>query len=184
MTTTDTDALTEKDMRALRRRMSPEERFWSYADKGGDCWMWTGGLDASGYGQFTVVRGEHVRAHRHAYALVVGPIPEGKVLDHLCRTRACVNPAHMEPVTNRENVLRGDGITALNARKTHCPAGHEYTEGNTYLTAGGKRQCRQCNQARTRKAGERKFVCPECGAEGLRSNRHRHARLKHGRGVA
>ena len=154
--TTDTTALQEKALRALRRTLSVEDRFWSYADRSGDCWVWTGGLDASGYGQFTPKRGQHVRSHRYAYEMEVGAIPEGMVLDHTCRIRACVNPGHLEVVTNRENVLRGTGVTAINARKTHCPAGHEYTPENTYVRPAGGRQCRACAVVRHRRQRRKK----------------------------
>jgi hypothetical protein len=89
-------------------------RFWSKVDRTGDCWKWTAGLTGSGYGRFRWDGGE-VAAHRFAYELLVGAIPDGLQIDHLCRNRACVNPAHMEPITQRENILRGVGRAALNA---------------------------------------------------------------------
>ncbi len=84
----------------------PGERFWAKVDRSGECWLWTGNVYRDGYGQFYVER-RQVRAHRWAYESEVGPIPEGLVLDHLCRVRLCVRPSHLEPVTNRENLLRG-----------------------------------------------------------------------------
>ena len=110
------------------------------------CWLWTGARSSNGYG----VSWHNLRAisaHRFAYELLVGPIPEGLTLDHLCRVRHCVNPAHLEPVTMRENLLRGEGWTALNARKTHCPRGHSYDDENTYIS-GGKRYCLTCRASR------------------------------------
>ena len=113
------------------------------------CHLWQAYINRGGYGQFRVGT-RTVLAHRFAYELSVGLIPEGLQIDHLCRVRDCVNPAHLEPVTNRENALRGIGPTALNAVKTSCSAGHLYDEANTYTTTGGWRQCRTCNAARER----------------------------------
>jgi hypothetical protein len=89
------------------RKPDTETRFWSKVERRADdqCWPWQGTVLASGYGQFRVGLG-HARAHRYAYELLVGPIPDGLTIDHLCRNRACVNPAHMEPVTASENVKR------------------------------------------------------------------------------
>lgn len=118
------------------------------------CWLWTGSLTvAGGYGQFRS-GGRPRRAHRLAYETLVGPIPDGLHLDHLCRTPCCVNPAHLEPVTGPENTRRGVAGMAQLAR-THCPRGHEYSERNTYLEPrrGGKapgRHCRECHNARGR----------------------------------
>ncbi len=109
----------------------------------GDCLMWTGGR-RGGYGRFRV-DGRIVSAHRWLYEQLVGTIPAGLVVDHLCRHPACVNPEHLEPVTQRENVLRGEGVGARHARKTHCPQGHEYTDENTY-TWNRQRFCRACHK--------------------------------------
>jgi hypothetical protein len=87
-------------------------------------------------------------AHRVAYEIYRGPIPEGLVLDHLCRNRQCVNPSHLEAVENRTNILRGTGFAAHHARKSHCPQGHEYGTENTYLDKGGMRHCRACGHDR------------------------------------
>lgn len=115
------------------------------------CWNWMGYIRVEGYGS---TNGE--MAHRAVYRQRVGPIPDGLDLDHLCRNRRCVNPEHMEPVTHRENMLRGDTIFARNAAKTHCPAGHRYNERNTYVARGGKRKCRPCNAVREREYRQRK----------------------------
>lgn len=128
--------------------MSLEERFWAKVDKGDGtgCWLWTGARNDVGYGQIWV--GDRiVYAHRAAYEMLVGPIPEGMQIDHLCRTPLCVRALdHLEPVTQRENILRGTGFSALNARKTHCPQGHPFSEENTYYTEHGSRRCRTCSR--------------------------------------
>lgn len=106
------------------------------------CWLWIGALRPTGYGVFNE-GGKRYPAHRWGYESLVGQIPKGLQIDHLCRVRSCVNPDHLEPVTQRENILRGNGIAAINARKTHCKRGHPLTAGNVYLSAK-RRQCRQC----------------------------------------
>ena len=106
------------------------------------CWHWTAGRTPDGYGKFWS-NGGYAYAHRWAYELLVGPIPDGLALDHLCRVRHCVNPQHLEPVTTAENASRGEGITAANERKTHCLRGHEFTPENTYERPEGRR-CRTC----------------------------------------
>lgn len=111
------------------------------------CWLWVSGIKMNGYGQFHVSseKGSYknVLAHRFSYELIRGPIPEGLELDHLCRQRSCVNPYHLDPVTRKENLLRGEGACAKNARKTFCKNGHEFTEENTYTYKKG-RACRTC----------------------------------------
>lgn len=125
-----------------------EQRFWAKVEKTNACWLWQGTKSADGYGRFRVSENKRLEAaHRYAYGLLVGPIPEGLTLDHLCRNPGCVNPDHLEPVTLRENILRSDGLPARNARKTHCDKGHPFSAENTYLL-GGKRHCRQCGRDR------------------------------------
>jgi hypothetical protein len=133
--------------------LSRADRFWARVEKTDTCWLWTGSLNKDGYGQcFTGrVRRAETSAHRWAYVALVGPIPDGLVIDHLCRVRNCVNPAHMELVTPRENTLRSPvALAALNAMKTHCLQGHPYDEANTYLYRG-MRFCRTCYRAKERR---------------------------------
>lgn len=131
------------------------KQFWAKVEKTDNCWIWNG-CRVAGYGQFSV-NGKGKRSHRIAYELLVGPIPVGLHLDHLCRNPSCVNPAHLEPVTSRENTLRGNAMFAgdHNRRKTHCPYGHEYTPENTYRSKKG-RECRTCGRMWVRRYAERK----------------------------
>lgn len=133
------------------RTEAPAARLDSLIEKSDGCWLWLGDHDARGYGRITH-KGKARKAHRVVYEAVAGPIPDGLVLDHLCRNHGCVNPAHLEPVTNRTNVVeRGHTVTAANAAKTHCRQGHEYTPENTATQRGGsKRVCRTCESARNR----------------------------------
>lgn len=112
------------------------------------CWEWQGWTSLDGYGELQINK-KSLRAHRLFYETHKGKIPKGLVIDHLCRNRACVNPEHMEPVTIKENTLRGFGSPAQNKRKTHCKHGHAFTEENTYKIHGG-RFCKTC-RARNRK---------------------------------
>lgn len=124
------------------------DRFWPKVDKTAPsgCWLWTASKNEHGYGHFSLSHADACKAHRFAYLAVVGPIPEGLVLDHLCRNRACVNPDHLEPVTQRTNARRGEAGTH-NAEKTHCPAGHAYSDDNTYRQGQRGRRCRACREA-------------------------------------
>lgn len=130
----------------IDREAPPDERFWAKVDKTDTCWLWTAYISPDGYGRFDRLRamGEQ-SAHRIAYVLLVGPIPDGLELDHLCRVRHCVNPLHLEAVTHAENVRRGRSGAHLGER-THCPRGHEYTRENTYVHRN-KRSCRECRRA-------------------------------------
>ena len=108
------------------------------------CWEWTGKL-SQGYGRMEVRR-RSIAAHRVAYQVFVGPIADGKQLDHLCRNTCCVNPAHLEPVTSRENTLRGFGPTARHARQQACRNGHALTGANLYVRTSGQRVCKACRR--------------------------------------
>lgn len=122
------------------------ERFWSKVEASPLCWEWTASR-RSGYGLFWIPSEKrNVNAHRFAYEMLCGEIPSGLNLDHLCRNRACVNPDHLEPVPQRINTLRAPTSAAtVNAGKTHCPRGHEYTAENTIiLRRRNARRCRAC----------------------------------------
>lgn len=106
------------------------------------CWQWTGTVTDQGYGTIWV-NGKNRKAHRVTYEMFVGPIPDGLTLDHLCRNRPCVNPEHLEPVTQLINNLRGDTLGARNLAKTHCPRNHPYDAENTEWYRG-HRYCRAC----------------------------------------
>jgi hypothetical protein len=135
------------------RRARLDERFWGKVNFFGadGCWDWAGYVTPQGYG--SIYRGGGIRrpqqAHRVAYELLIGEIPEGLVLDHLCRNRKCVNPLHVEVVTQRINVLRGENQTAKQAKRTRCPEGHRYDRVDT---SEGKRRryCSICSSARSK----------------------------------
>ena len=139
--------------RAMSTRSSLEERFFAKVTPGANgCWIWTGACVGNGYGHFRVPpHGRREYVHRIAYEMLIGDIPDGLELDHICRVRACVNPWHLEPVTHRENVLRGRAASAFNAVKTHCPQGHPYDDANTYRWRENKRRCRVCNAESARR---------------------------------
>jgi hypothetical protein len=139
-----------KETRLLRKA---ERRFWSRVDKNGPlfkgdpCWLWTGSL-VEGYGQFSIAK-SCIKAHRYAYELLIWPIGNGLTLDHLCRNRQCVNPMHLEEVPPTVNTMRGNGIGALNARKTHCSKGHPLSGDNLYIRRCGRRTCKECKRKTT-----------------------------------
>lgn len=127
------------------KRGTAEDRFWRFVEKTDDgCWRWTGSLDHGGYSRFNIRHGEQVSAYRFSYEQLVGPIPDGLHLDHVaergCRHRDCVNPAHLEPVTQAENNRR------TGARKTHCKRGHERTPENTATRRDGSHYCKACRR--------------------------------------
>ena len=130
-----------------RQPVTALDRFWqNVVKRSSGCWTWTGRADSFGYGRISI-EGRYTGAHRFAYETFVGPVPEGLELDHLCRTRLCVNPAHLEPVTHAENMERA------RVARTHCRHGHPVTEENTYTSpTTGHRSCRVCRQERRKSA--------------------------------
>lgn len=150
--------MTRPDSRTWDQRLSDAlDRAERRLDKTGDCWLWPGGT-ARGYGVLSVRRGHgdgstSMYIHRAMYERYVGPIPEGMQIDHLCMVKRCANPEHLEAVTGVENIQR------WSASITKCPAGHSYTEENTYITVTERRSwrnCRACGRERTKEYRARK----------------------------
>lgn len=140
------------DLKLMESR-SLLERFRERVKQGNadDCWPWAGTLRKDGYGVLSECghQGRLVRVHRLAYELEIGPIPAGLTIDHLCRNRRCCNPAHMEAVSIRENVLRGESLRAQEARQTHCLRGYELAGENIYQRKDRTgRYCRICRRIR------------------------------------
>lgn len=141
----------------LAPRKTLEERFWEKVNKNGpvpaeipvlgSCWDWMGARDSAGYGRFNVSKRSRP-AHRVAYELLIGPIPAGLVMDHLCRRPSCVR--HVEPVTQAVNLARGNAPSVLQAHYqrlrdlAHCKRGHEFSPENTSINSKGKRVCKAC----------------------------------------
>jgi hypothetical protein len=131
-------------------RLTASERLWNRVIKTADCWLWTGYTNKKGYGRMRGENGKNIYVHQLSYLLNIGPIPQGKLLDHLCRNPRCVNPAHLEAVTNFENIRRGNHY--MNA--THCKHGHPFSPENTkvvYRRGGAERVCRECLNALRRR---------------------------------
>lgn len=146
-------ALTAEDLNLLDAERDTA-RFWSKVETGPGCWLWTAADNGRGYGNFSIGPASTRRmwgAHRVAFLLSGGVIPEGAVLDHLCRTTRCVRPDHLEPVSQRENCRRGVGWSGRNARKEVCGSGHSLLDpANVRIDRDGGRACRACAAARQR----------------------------------
>ena len=161
---------------------SDRERFDAKWQSDGECWRWTAAIDKHGYGRFSM--GGRMRlAHRMSYEGLVGPIPQGMDLDHLCRNRACVNPYHLEPVSRSVNLSRSP-LMARGQNKTHCPRGHMYTPENTRITTQGARACRTCERARNREKSRAGIYnpptpCESCGKVLRKGNLPKHYRAFH-----
>lgn len=127
-------------MPSLGQRTDSVARFIAKVHFTDECWEWTGACNQFEYGNFTPGDKKVVKAHRYAWETFVGPIPEGLVIDHLCKNHRCVNPDHLEPVTQMENIRRG-----IRVQRQHCVNGHERTPENTYTDRDGRRRCRACS---------------------------------------
>lgn len=143
-----------KQCRDIRSRFC--EKYIPVTESG--CWLWTGCTDKQGYGNFWH-RHMMTKAHRVAFELFRGPIQKGQSLDHLCRVVSCVNPDHLEIVSHRINVLRGISPTAINAKRTHCIHGHEFTPDNILPQFTGGRECRVCHNKRNAESRRRRKSC-------------------------
>lgn len=152
-------------MQIMERKSDWQERFWKKVDKTDYCWVWTASKSRAGYGFFGL-EGKAQYAHRISFVLAGNEIPPGLVLDHLCRRPECVNPEHLEAVTNRVNAHRGK-----NGLKAYCKHGHPYDSVNTCIRKDGTRMCRQCKRgwnnaaARLRRGVKYVYInCSQCGA--------------------
>lgn len=124
------------------------DRVWAKIKRGAGCWNWTGSKDSSGYGTMQVPgTRKTASAHRYVYQSLVGEIPAGMCIDHICRNHACVNVEHLRVVSRRtNNIENSNGASAINIRKTHCKHGHPFDTANTYVDSRGRRGCRACNR--------------------------------------
>lgn len=121
------------------------KRFWSKVIKTKDCWIWSACKNPFGYGTFYLKK--LMRAHRVSYEISYGSIPNNLTIDHLCRNTSCVRPEHLEAVTQRENVLRGNSLMAINKKKFFCKRDHPLLGKNIYCRPLRKqRECRICRE--------------------------------------
>ena len=137
--------------------LTPVERFWQKVDKTSSCWLWTAALDRDGYGKIGV-NGKSIRSHRYSYELHKGELEGGMVVDHLCKVRNCVNPAHLRIVTWVQNIFENSNSPArINRDKTQCKHGHSLKGNNLYVQPKtGKRYCKICDRRRAREYQRRK----------------------------
>jgi len=160
-------------MNFLDRRLP--ERFWDKCipEPNSGCWLWTGHCGKWGHGRFRVSQPSRrmVSAYRFAYEARNGVVADNLVVDHLCKTPQCCNPAHLEPVSNAVNVMRGDGFGPRNAAATHCVNGHPFDQSNT-RNRNGHRKCGQCEAARSSVVYRQRIdigLCGKCGRNPLAS---------------
>jgi len=140
----------------IRQTRPAADRFWGKVDASGDCWTWTASQAGGGYGWFASAKGRSTPAHRWSYEHLVGPVPDGLDLDHLCRNRLCVNPDHLEPVTRAENMRRAPwDVGKQKAAKTHCPRRHPYAGDNLLIDSAGRRRCRRCRAVTQQQSQQR-----------------------------
>lgn len=151
--------------------MSVLERFWTKVQVLGpdNCWVWLAGVNGKGYGQFNLGRKVSKSITAHVFSWILEnkiPVPLGLQLDHLCRVHACVNPRHLEPVTCRENLMRGDTLASANARKMICNQGHPLSGENLFVELSGSRQCRICRRLRLRISRQRRKLVIQISSKG------------------
>lgn len=139
----------------LNEALARPARFWAKVEKSPGCWLWTGARAPTGYGVLNV-GGTPFYAHRFSCALAGVTLKRGLTIDHLCRNRGCVNPAHLEQVTAQENILRGTSPSAAYAEQLACSRGHEFAGANLRINPDGERVCRACHRARNKAATQRK----------------------------